>query len=1419
MADIKPNKQENKERDGVKPVCDSSGATLEPLQRHTSSLKNNAAGLSEQLSSDEPPNLLNGAQPSPFVPSSVPAVLHTSQAAHSLPSGALVNGPGSHPASEESCGLNKNSTMPNNVLVEAQDGQLRQAGGDPSPQVLSPPSELQSDTLKKPAGLGPILKTHASLQLGANNTPPSDSEESEVESTYRAPTHTLSCHSPQSCQMPINQIWTAEGVKAGGRFIWDLNTTESSESSSDGYDVSDALRWDSQKDLIHVLWNNHTVDKSVEASAARVMHQFSHQRPRKRQIHLVGTAEPTERVYNGGSNLTYKKWYIEEVEDEEEEDFLSNTNKDNCKKMDSFKEHPSISPVIIKKLIVRADCHEDNSSHSLFSRKPKQLQTEQCEEPSFFPCTKCNVNFKEKRHLHRHMMYHLNGHNHEVHLSENSPRPFICRECGRSFRDRNSLLKHMIIHQERREKLIEEIQGLNKLQDKGRNAKLQCPQCVFGTDCPKTFIQHAKTHEKDKCYYCCEVCNHMALTERELDAHLLCHKSKSNKKNMIKDEELKSPTHNNEQSPVWFQCNVGPFRTQNTNGHKRHFELKCQQSGHKDECESTPFHNAPDHEDQNTLGDSSQKAADIHLLQLKSKFCVQKPAIWTRADMPFGSCGVADFYVRDTADTQKKSRNISSLPFNCSFVSPTNTLSPSVWRIDKPNKLSKPTEKIDVTTGLPYVEEDSQLYDHVVSGMPERTKYPSDVDVLLSSSTVKPSQVLHQSSVSDKIQGGLIGRKSEAQAVIQKSPSKRKMSTPFRNNVDNMVDYVLAKPNQKSTTPEDSEESGGDDEDTYDFSAYTSEATANFLDTVENQENPYARSYFIRRQRSSSAKHNPETAGDVGQIDSNGCQLDRQFEKPDETEGEYDSDDIQQLIIKEECIESSVCDESPDSQTPTDIHAQSLSYDVCPSFGMERKSCPYCPAVFESGVGLSNHVRGHLHRLGLSYDARHAVSPEQVASHDRQPRIRRKISSIARRIRKAEKPASQTEHTCPLCCGWFDTKTGLSNHVRGHLKRIGKTITGSSKSPVCILTELLKDEQEHQKILQILKGKQFFSRPIISQKFIGSDGLFQTPTGMPVKIQHGCQPGQDDNPISWGNSATVSMLEEVEQDKPFPQSKSIMIQGVNVPAQSTLVDFQRPKTADIEQLMNNNRSCDADRTHITVTKEMLQDGQGQEYNNLEPHWVHERNESNKKICVHCNATFPSAVSLSNHLRAYARRKRVAMLEGTTYSCIQKKPRLRAGPKKKLFSDFPRTVDKIYRLTCRFCDLVFQGPLSIQEDWIKHLQRHLMHTSVPHTGAGLVEIVVPQEETEPRGCLEQATSDEHYMSQHPQTHHDNMCLEHLSPNNHHLPQPEAPLPYGRTKPSEHPEPQEPQLPHAHPSSNKHPRLKQHTAPLDLLPVAS
>ncbi|NXA16489.1 WIZ protein, partial [Sapayoa aenigma] len=44
----------------------------------------------------------------------------------------------------------------------------------------------------------------------------------------------------------------------------------------------------------------------------------------------------------------------------------------------------------------------------------------------------------------------------------------------------------------------------------------------------------------------------------------------------------------------------------------------------------------------------------------------------------------------------------------------------------------------------------------------------------------------------------------------------------------------------------------------------------------------------------------------------------------------------------------------------------------------EERKCPYCPDRFHNGIGLANHVRGHLNRVGVSYNVRHFISAEEV---------------------------------------------------------------------------------------------------------------------------------------------------------------------------------------------------------------------------------------------------------------------------------------------------------------------------------------------------------------------------------------------------------------------------------------------------------
>lgn len=145
---------------------------------------------------------------------------------------------------------------------------------------------------------------------------------------------------------------------------------------------------------------------------------------------------------------------------------------------------------------VQEGSNEENDPEDEDSFRPEveQLKTEQVErDPLFFSCTICNVNFKEKIHFHRHMMYHLDKHNQLN--SENVSLPFICRECGRLFCDSNSLMSHIIIHQDRLEKLVEQFKVLQNIESEDG----QCPQFVFG----------CKTHKNLKRHFLCEGCNYI----------------------------------------------------------------------------------------------------------------------------------------------------------------------------------------------------------------------------------------------------------------------------------------------------------------------------------------------------------------------------------------------------------------------------------------------------------------------------------------------------------------------------------------------------------------------------------------------------------------------------------------------------------------------------------------------------------------------------------------------------------------------------------------------------------------------------------------------------------------------------------------------------------------------------------------------
>ncbi|XP_062826805.1 protein Wiz isoform X8 [Anolis carolinensis] len=121
------------------------------------------------------------------------------------------------------------------------------------------------------------------------------------------------------------------------------------------------------------------------------------------------------------------------------------------------------------------------------------------EDPTVYTCIECSIYFKMKEHLMDHMLQHNRGLDLDQDREDAEDQcQLTCNECGWAFGDIDSLEQHRRLHQESREKIIEEIQKLDEFPDEGRDARLQCPKCVFGTNSSKVFVQHAKMHVRER---------------------------------------------------------------------------------------------------------------------------------------------------------------------------------------------------------------------------------------------------------------------------------------------------------------------------------------------------------------------------------------------------------------------------------------------------------------------------------------------------------------------------------------------------------------------------------------------------------------------------------------------------------------------------------------------------------------------------------------------------------------------------------------------------------------------------------------------------------------------------------------------------------------------------------------------------------
>ncbi|KAM9006938.1 zinc finger protein 644 isoform 3-T13 [Ara ararauna] len=1149
-------------------ISEEEGGILKPQESDTS-FQNSTLTLPEELSRDGSEKALSGGQASLFIHTGAPTVSNEN---FILSRGTAVNGPVSHSTSAKTSIMNKGSvsltsgqsvghhTDSCSTLTVVHDLQL------PAKSTTQKSNQHQVLFLLPDVAHAKNL-THSIKNLPTSASVGCDSQKSvgnSVDSTLVGQVEV--CEDDKNLLVKDDCVDTLTGISSGtGGF-------------RSGCDPS----WDPQKEFIQFLMTNEdTIEKSP------IHCKVGLEKKRKRKMDVSKITRYTEDCFGDTSCIPNKSKLLNvDFLEQNEELQMVEPQKYSLSKVKPESPDEELEAVdAIQQLIYSptSNCAEDTSAvhTSTFLTNTLQNKCEQddsespstfsTDEPSFYPCTKCNVNFREKKHLHRHMMYHLDGNSHFRHL--NVPRPYACRECGRTFRDRNSLLKHMIIHQERRQKLMEEIRELKELQDEGRSARLQCPQCVFGTNCPKTFVQHAKTHEKDKRYYCCEECNFMAVTENELECHRgIAHGavvkcsiigSDMSQRKTQKKASLKDPYLGSSKKSSAYMCKMCPFSTSTRSILKKHMEYL-----HSTSC-IDPF------------------GSHLRLDKRKGSIIEESLDFGRRTKQLIKQSST---FPKNSVLKQDVKRSFGSTSQSSNFAK----LHKRPYRIQKARKSVSQTSKLNSAEKKDsYETEDESSWDNV-----ELCDYTT--------------QSVEDESYSDI-------------------------------NQEHVNLFPIFKGKMEDHEAGDKSSLSYEQNDGFYFEYYEDAEGSNFLHDL----------------------HDPQNLENVGSA-----------------------------LPKHNSV----------------FHWTDLS--------LEKKSCPYCPATFETGVGLSNHVRGHLHRAGLSYEARHVVSPEQIATSDKMQHFKRTgTGTPVKRVRKAiEKSETSSEHTCQLCGGWFDTKIGLSNHVRGHLKRLGKTKWDAHKSPICVLNEMMQNEEKYEKILKALNSRRIIPRPFVAQKFASNDD-FLSQNVIPLEAYHNGLKTEDTS-VSASEEEGLSFLNECDETKAVlhNEKKNQSLTLIELLKNKRLGEERNP---DISSQKIHNQT--ARKRFVQKCVLPLNEDSPLMY---QPQKMDLTMQSGMPVklrtCVHCNTTFTSAVSLSNHLRAYARKKSAGLLTGTALDCKQKKSRSRSGSKKKMLP-LPHSADEVYILRCRFCGLVFRGPLSVQEDWIKHLQRHIVNANLPRTGAGMVEV--------------------------------------------------------------------------------------------------
>ncbi|XP_055080062.1 protein Wiz isoform X3 [Periophthalmus magnuspinnatus] len=318
-------------------------------------------------------------------------------------------------------------------------------------------------------------------------------------------------------------------------------------------------------------------------------------------------------------------------------------------------------------------------------------------------------------------------------------------------------------------------------------------------------------------------------------------------------------------------------------------------------------------------------------------------------------------------------------------------------------------------------------------------------------------------------------------------------------------------------------------------------------------------------------------------------------------------------------------------------------------------------------------------------------------------------------IADTEKPPTVP---CDYCSQLFDTRKALSCHVRCHLRELGVALPLNT-SPIELLKEIMtqQDDEGKRTASSALGSAKVSGKPQLPKRSLDSLVLGEqssksnSPLDFSMKEKVPCgkmaAPRNDcacelcgfefDNRKALASHARAHLRQLGIEWKPDGSSSPIEL----------LSDIIRKDPAKVAEVTQRYRMGDL---YIRKTQRSSSPSLSTDSDSVQG-GLKEKNisipSSFRQTYSHSPTVDPNVHSTK--VMAHAPKQHPSIVEEIQDSSSQ--PTARPGsipamlPKPPL-TPLVKVVGKVYSLKCRFCDEVFHGPLSVQEKWITHLQKHI-----------------------------------------------------------------------------------------------------------------